>query len=110
MLIALRLAIKDFNSGLIGRAAAVLEHLTAIDPSSVKADYAMQLVHLREFRKTQLEQDVAKFETIYECFESPEKSPLVAAAHRRLADLEFDYHDLPKIGDEMRAAVTPLTQ
>ena len=107
---ALRLAIKDFNSGLIGRAAAVLEHLTAIDPSSVKADYAMQLVHLREFRKTQLEQDVAKFETIYECFESPEKSPLVAAAHRRLADLEFDYHDVTKLGDEMRAAVTPLTQ
>ena len=69
----------------------------------------MQLAHLREFRKTQLEQDVAKFETIYECFESPEKSPLVAAAHRRLADLEFDYHDLTKLGDEMRAAVTPLT-
>jgi hypothetical protein len=107
---ALRLAIKDFNTGLVGRAAAVLEHLTAIDPSSVKADYAMQLADLREFRKTQLEQDVAKFETIYECFESPEKSPLVAAAHRRLADLEFDYHDLTKLGDEMRAAVTPLTQ
>jgi hypothetical protein len=107
---ALRLAIKDFNTGLVGRAAAVLEHLTAIDPSSVKADYAMQLADLREFRKAQLEQDVAKFETIYECFESPEKSPLVAAAHRRLADLEFDYHDLTKLGDEMRAAVTPLTQ
>jgi hypothetical protein len=107
---ALRLAIKDFNTGLIGRAAAVLEHLTAIDPSSVKADYAMQLAHLRGFRKTQLEQDVAKFETIYGCFESPEKSPLVAAAHRRLADLEFDYHDVTKLGDEMRAAVTPLTQ
>ena len=107
---ALRLAIKDFNTGLIGRAAAVLERLTTIDPSSVKADYAMQLAHLREFRKTQLEQDVAKFETIAECFESPEKSPLVAAAHRRLADLEFDYHDLTKLGDEMRAAVTPLTQ
>jgi hypothetical protein len=106
---ALRLAIKDFNTGLIGRAAAVLERLTTIDPSSVKADYAMQLAHLREFRKTQLEQDVAKFETVYECFESPEKSPLVAAAHRRLADLEFDYHDLTKLGDEMRAAVTPLS-
>jgi len=107
---ALRLAIKDFNTGLTGRAAAVLERLTTIDPSSVKADYAMQLAHLREFRKTQLEQDVAKFETIYDCFESPEKSPLVAAAHRRLADLEFDYRDLTKLGDEMRAAVTPLTQ
>lgn len=107
---ALRLAIKDFNTGLIGRAAAVLERLTTIDPSSVKADYAMQLIHLREFRKTQLEQDVAKFETVYECFESPEKSPLVAASHRRLADLEFDYRDLTKLGDEMRAAVTPLTQ
>ena len=107
---ALRLAIKDFNTGLIGRAAASLERLTTIDPSSVKADYAMQLAHLREFRKAQLEQDVAKFETVYNCFESPEKSPLVAAAHRRLADLEFDYHDLTKLGDEMRAAVTPLTQ
>ena len=107
---ALRLAIKDFNTGLTGRAAAVLERLTTIDPSSVKADYAMQLAHLREFRKTQLEQDVAQFEAIYDCFESPEKSPLVAAAHRRLADLEFDYHDLTRLSDEMRAAVTPLTQ
>lgn len=107
---ALRLAIKDFNSGLTGRAAAALERLTRIDPSSVKADYAMQLAHLRLFRKTQLEQDVAKFEAVYDCFESPEKSPLIAAAHRRLADLEFDYHDLTRLGDEMRAAVTPLTQ
>jgi tetratricopeptide (TPR) repeat protein len=107
---ALRLAIKDFNTGLVARAAATLERLTTIDPSSVKADYAMQLAHLRLYRKTQLEQDVAKFETIYDCFESPEKSPLIAAAHRRLADLEFDYRDLARLGDEMRAAVTPLTQ
>jgi hypothetical protein len=107
---SLRLAIKDFNSGLIDRAASRLERLTALDPTSIKADYAMQLAHLRLFRKKQLEQDVAKFETVYDCFESPEKSPLVAASHRRLADLEFDYHDLTKLGDEMRAAVTPLTQ
>jgi tetratricopeptide (TPR) repeat protein len=107
---ALRLAIKDFNSGLIDRAASSLERLTASDPTSVKADYAMQLAHLRLFRKKELEQDVAKFETVYDCFESPEKSPLVAASHRRLADLEFDYRDLTKLGDEMRAAVTPLTQ
>jgi hypothetical protein len=105
---ALRLAIRDFNSGLVDRAESCLERLTMLDPGSVKADYAMQLAHCRQFRKAELEVDVAKFEAIYKCFESPEKSPIIAAAHRRLADLEFDYSDLAKLQDEMRAAVTPL--
>jgi hypothetical protein len=106
---ALRLAIKDFNSGLVDRAEECLERLTTLDPGSVKADYALQLAHCRQFRKAQLETDVAKFEAIYKCFESPEKSPLIASAHRRLADLEFGYSDLTKLEDEMRAAVTPLS-
>jgi len=40
---ALRLAIKDFNSGLIDRAADRLGQLESIDPTCIKANYALQL-------------------------------------------------------------------
>jgi tetratricopeptide (TPR) repeat protein len=103
----LRLAIKDYNSGLVDRAAFRFSQLTAIDPTSVKACYALQLADLRKVRKQQLESDVAKFEAIYNCFQSREKHPLLAMAHRRLADLEFECRDISKLGDEMRAAVKP---
>jgi hypothetical protein len=104
---ALRLAIKDFNTGLVDRAADRLAQLAVIDPSSVKTCYALQLADLRNSRKRQLESDVAKFEALYRCFQSREKNPLLAMAHRRLADLEFECRDISKLGDEMRAAVTP---
>jgi hypothetical protein len=104
---ALRLAIKDFNTGLVDRAADRLTQLAAIDPSSVKTCYALQLADLRNFRKRQLESDVAKFEALYGCFQSREKNPLLAMAHRRLADLEFECRDVSKLNDEMRSAVTP---
>jgi hypothetical protein len=103
---ALRLAIKAFNTGLIDRSAAQLTQLATIDPTSTKVSYALQFADLRLFRKRQLETEVAKFETVYGCFQSREKNPLFAMAHRRLADLEFECRDLGKLGDEMRAAVT----
>jgi hypothetical protein len=104
---ALRLAIKDFNTGLVDRAAARLAQLIVIDPTSVKTSYALQLADLRNLRKPQLEREVAKFEAVYHCFQSREKNPLLAMAHRRLADLEFECRDVSKVGEEMRAAVTP---
>ena len=104
---ALRLALKDFNSGLVDRAGSRLTRLLAIDPTALKASYAMQLVDLRSDRKEQLEADVSQFETVYRTFRSIEKGEVLAAAHRRLAYLEFDFHDKDKLGDEMRAAVKP---
>jgi hypothetical protein len=104
---ALRLAIKDFNTGLVDRAADRLARLAAIDPTSAKTCYALQLADFRCFRKEQMESDVARFEAICNCFQSREKNPLLAMAHRRLADLEFNCRDLRKLGDEMRSAVTP---
>jgi hypothetical protein len=104
---ALRLALKDFNSGLVDRAGSNLTRLLAIDPTALKANYAMQLVDLQSRRKDQLESDVARFETIYKTFQSIEKGEVVASAHRRLAYLEFDFGDKEKLGDEMRAAVKP---
>jgi hypothetical protein len=81
--------------------------LLAIDPTALKASYAMQLVDLRSDRKEQLEADVSQFETVYRTFRNIEKGEVLAAAHRRLAYLEFDFHDKDKLGDEMRAAVKP---
>ena len=104
---ALRLAIKDFNAGLLERAASRLAQLTTIDPSSIKANYALQLADLRSSRKDQLESEAAKFEAVYKCFESLEKSALLAAAHRRMAELDYDFQDVGKLGDEMRAAIKP---
>ncbi|HZC58559.1 MAG TPA: hypothetical protein VE154_01110, partial [Chthoniobacterales bacterium] len=104
---ALRLAIKDFNSGLIDRAADRLRELEAIDPTCVKANYALQLAYLRGLRKEELERELARFEALYSCFQSLEKSGLIAAAHRRAAELDFEYRDIAKLGDEMRAAIKP---
>lgn len=104
---ALRLAIKDFNAGLLDRAASRLAQLTSIDPSSIKANYALQLADLRSSRKDRLECEVAKFEAVYKCFESLEKSALLASAHRRMAELDYDFRDTGKLGDEMRAAIKP---
>jgi hypothetical protein len=104
---ALRLAIRDFNAGLLDRAASRLTQLTSIDPSSIKASYALQLADLRSSRKDRLEREVAKFEAVYKCFESLEKSALLASAHRRIAELDYDFRDTGKLGDEMRAAIKP---
>jgi hypothetical protein len=104
---ALRLAIKDFNAGLLERAASRLAQLTSIDPSSIKANYALQLADLRSSRKDRLESEVAEFEAVYKCFASIEKSALLASAHRRMAELDYDFQDTGKLGDEMRAAIKP---
>lgn len=103
----LRMAITDFNSDLLSNAGLRLNQLIAIDPTCVKANYALQLWHIRNKQKDALEDDVARFEAIYKCFGSLEKSPLLALAHRRLADLEFYYHDTARLIKEMREAVTP---
>jgi hypothetical protein len=105
---ALRLALRDFNSGLIDRASSRLDELIQIDPTCVKAYYALQLADLRGLQKDRLERDAAKFEALYNCFASLEKSVVIASAHRRVAELEFDYRDVGRLGDEMRAAVKPL--
>jgi len=104
---ALRLAVKDFNAGLIDRAADRLGQLQAIDSTCVKANDALQLADLRTFRKEALEGEVARFVAIYGCFESLEKSGLIASAHRRTAELDFDFRDIPNLGNEMRAAIKP---
>jgi hypothetical protein len=103
----LRLAIREFNAGLLDRAASHLAQLTSIDPSSIKANYALQLADLRSSRKDRLESDVAKFEAVYKCLASLEKSALLASAHRRIAELDYDSRDTGKLGDEMRAAIKP---
>jgi hypothetical protein len=82
-----------------------LKLLTAIDPTCVKANYALQLADLRTSQKEQLELDVAKFETVYHCFQTLGKSVLLASAHRRLAEAEFDAQDFGKMGEEMRAVI-----
>jgi hypothetical protein len=104
---ALRLAISDFNTGLVDRAAFRFTELLAIDPTSLKANYALQLADFRRFRKACLERDIAQFTAIYRCFQSREKGVVIAAAHGRLAELDFDFQDFGKLGDEMRAAVQP---
>jgi hypothetical protein len=103
----LRLAIAEFNSNLSSAADRRLTQLSAIDPTCVKANYALQLWHARIRNKQGLEDDVARFQAIYKSFQSLEKGPLLALAHRRLADLEFDYDDKARLNDEMREAVTP---
>jgi tetratricopeptide (TPR) repeat protein len=103
----LRLAIKDFNSGLIDRAADRLRQLEATDPSCIKANYALQLAYLQSYRKEELDGEIARFEALYTCFQSLEKSGLIAAAHRRAAELDFQFRDIAKLGDEMRAAIKP---
>jgi hypothetical protein len=104
---AMRLAINDFNAGLLDRATTELAQLTSIDPSSIKASYALQLADLRGSHKDRLECDLAKFEAVYKCFESLEKSALLASAHRRMAELDYDFRDTANVGDEMRAAIKP---
>jgi hypothetical protein len=103
----LRLTIKDFNAGLVDRAGFRLAQLMAIDPTCLKANYALQLVDLRTLREERLKRDVARFEAVYDCFQSLEKRVVLASAHRRLASLEFDSGDIGKLGDEMRAAIKP---
>jgi len=104
---ALRLAIKDFNAGLIDRAAVRLRQLQTIDPTCIKANYALQLAYLQTDRKGELECEVARFVALYGCFQSLEKSGLVASAHRRMAELDFDFQDISRLGEEMRAAIKP---
>ena len=103
----LRKAINDFNAGLLDRAALRLTRLLEIDPTSLKANYALQLADLRSFRKDRLEREIAEFIAVYRCFQSLEKGVVIAAAHHRLAELDFDSQDLSKLSDEMRAAVQP---
>jgi hypothetical protein len=103
----LRLAINDFNAGLLDRAASRLTQLLSIDPTSIKANYALQLADLRSFRKDRLEFEIAQFIAVYTCMQSLEKRVVIAAAHHRLAELDFEYHDPGKVADEMRAALQP---
>jgi hypothetical protein len=103
----LRLAIKDYNSGLLDRASIRLSRLATMDPSCLKANYALQLVDLRSSRKERLENDVARFEAVYKCFESREKSGLIAVAHGRLAEMDFDAGDTARLGEDLRAAAQP---
>jgi hypothetical protein len=103
----LRQALTDLNAGLDDRASAALTRLLTIDPSCVKANYALQLTDLRRQRKDALEHHVADFEAVYGSFQSLEKDALLAAAHRRLAELDFDDQDTAHIGDELRAAIKP---
>jgi hypothetical protein len=104
---ALRLAIIDFNAGSLNSASSRLEQLTAIDPSSLKANYALQLADLRSSQKDRLENNVGEFSAVYHCFQSREKSAVLAAAHHHLAELYFDLADKSRLGDEMRAAAQP---
>lgn len=104
---SLRLAINDFNTGLLDRAALRFAQLLAIDPTSLKANYALQLVDLRSGRKERLEDEVGQFITVYRRFQSLEKRVVIAAAHRRLAELDYDSSDSAKLGDELRAAIQP---
>lgn len=104
---ALRLALKDFNSGLVDRAGNTLNRLLAVDPTSIKVIYALQLVDLRNHLKSRLEADVSRFEVVYKTFQSHEKGAIVASAHRRLADLEFDFGDKERLTEEMSAAIKP---
>ena len=104
---ALRRALTDLNAGLDEAASASLTRLLMIDPSCVKANYALQLADLRRERKEALQEHVAEFEAMYNSFQSLEKSALLAAAHRRLAELDFDDHDVARIGDDLRAAIKP---
>jgi hypothetical protein len=104
---ALRLALKDFNSGLVDRAGNTLNRLLALDPTSIKVIYALQLVDLRKHLKSRLEADVSRFAVVYKTFQSHEKGAIVAAAHRRLADLEFDFGDKERLAEEMSAAIKP---
>jgi len=103
----LRLAINDFNTGLLDRAASRLTQLLSVDPTSLKANYALQLADLRSFRKTRLEGEVAQFIAVYTCMQCLEKRVLIAAAHHRLAEVDFEYHDAAKAADEMRAMLQP---
>ncbi|MBV8098049.1 MAG: hypothetical protein JOZ31_02715 [Verrucomicrobia bacterium] len=102
---ALRLALRDLNSGSEDKAVVRLGALLAEDPSCIKANYALQLADLRLHRKAELERDVAQFEAVYKTFESLEKIAPIAAAHRRLAELDFETNDAVDLGNQMRAAV-----
>ena len=104
---ALRLALKDFNSGMVSRAGNTLTRLLAVDPTSIKIIYALQLVDLHDRLKSRLEADVSRFEVVYNTLQSREKGAIIASAHRRLADLEFDFGDKDKLAEEMRAAIKP---
>lgn len=101
---ALRLALRDLNSGLEERAAARLNELSALDPSCIKANYALQLADLRLHRKAALERDVLQFETVYKTFQSLEKIAPIASAHKRLAELDFETNDAADVGEQLRAA------
>jgi hypothetical protein len=101
----LRLAIDDFNAGLFNRATGTFERLLALDPTCLKANYALQLADLRSFRKGRLEDEVARFIAVYRCMQSIEKSVMIATAHRRIADLDYAARDTAHLGDEMRAAI-----
>ena len=101
---ALRLALRDLNSGLEERAAARLNELLVLDNSCIKANYALQLADLRLHRKAALERDVVQFETVYKTFQSLEKIAPIATAHRRLAELDFETNDAADVTEQLRAA------
>lgn len=104
---ALRIAIKDFNSTRFDRARGSLLRLAAFRPTSIKISYGLQLVDLRDLRKDDLECEVSKFVAVYNCLQNLKKNAVFGQAHRRLADLEYDYRDKDRLGEEMRLAIKP---
>ena len=104
---ALRIAIKDFNSARFDRARGNLLRLAAFRPASLKVSYGLQLVDLRDLRKDDLECEVSKFTVIYNCLQNLKRFAVFGQAHRRLADLEYDYRDMDRLGEEMRLAIKP---
>lgn len=104
---ALRVATKDFNSARFDRARQSLVKLAALRPASLKVSYALQLADHRQLRKDDLECEVSKFLVIYNCLQNLKRYAVFSQAHRRLADLEYDYHDMGRLGDEMRLAIQP---
>jgi hypothetical protein len=104
---ALRIAIKDFNSTRFDRARGSLLRLAAFRPASLKVSYGLQLIDLRDLRKDDLECEVSKFVVVYNCLQNLKKNAVFGQAHRRLADLEYDYRDMDRLGEEMRLAIKP---
>jgi hypothetical protein len=103
----LRLSMNDFNGGLVNRAQASLLELVALDCTSLKSLYALQLTSLQNGEGAELARVVAQFSAVYQCFESPEKEAALALAHHRLAEVAFERKDAAGLSQEMHLAVDP---
>ena len=81
----LRSGIQALNSGQTEVAAALLDSVLAVDPSNVKALYALQLACLRAPRPDRLPALVARTDAAYRFFSTRTKAPVVAAAYENAA-------------------------